>query len=170
MVALNSRLTVTRWFPCTSSVQWKVFGSWSWVARYFSPFVHCSCSWAVEEAPNLNRSKVARIRATTTNLRRFMGANLFPEDNKTQETSKNYYHIMCNCVHFDFCEKLPVTLLPDRFNYARWWYTREAVLPGNAADQESQIEGSDLLIRKALKVARVVNSFYASIQLSYMTL
>ena len=79
--------------------QWKVFGSWSWVARYFLPFVQCSCSWAVEGALNLNRFKVTRIRATMTNLRRFTGANLFPEDNKTQETSKTFLSYNGNYVY-----------------------------------------------------------------------
>ena len=68
--------------------QWRVFGFWFWVARYFLHFVRCSCSSAVEEARNQNRFKIAKIRAGTTSLRRFVGENLFPEDNKTQETSK----------------------------------------------------------------------------------
>lgn len=80
----------------------------------------------------------------------------------------NYVHLTCVKKHtLHYVQTLFYsfkTLNQSRYlHLGSWRYRREAVSPSNAADQGSQIEGLDLLIRKALKVARVVmDSFYAS--------
>ena len=56
-----------------------------------------------------------------TNLRRFTGANLFPEDNKTQETSKTFLSYNGNYVHLTSVKNYTldcVQTLIYSFNYA----------------------------------------------------